>query len=172
MNHFKTMHDIGKKCVLLYCGDYDVGGLKISDTLKKNLMDLKKSVGFDPSFITVERFGLNPEFIEKANLSWIMNLDTKYKIDDPEDSKKKIAIPLDNPLHPQHYTKDVQWWLENVGVRKCEANSLVVREEAGRKLLEDTILKYIKPEQITEYKEALSIEQEKVRELMKDKFTM
>jgi len=165
LEHFKAMHDKGKKCILLYCGDYDIGGLKISNKFKKNLMDLKDAFDFDPSFVTVERFGLNPEFIEKANLSWIMNLDTKYK---NPDTKK--AIPLDNPSHPQHNTKDVQWWLKNVGVRKCEANSLVVREEAGQKLLEDTILKYIKPEQIDGYEQALNLEQAKVREIIQQRF--
>ncbi len=158
--HFKEMHDQGKECRLLYCGDCDPGGLRISDHLKKNLKDLEKAVGFSTGFVIIERFGLNPDFIDQHGLSWIDNLDTGNP-DTPS---------LDNPSHDDHHKDYVQSYIKTIGVRKCEANSLVVRHQAGRQFLTDTIGKYIKPEQIAEYKAALKVEQGKVKEIINQRF--
>lgn len=55
----------GLKCVLLYCGDHDPDGLRISDFLRGNLEDLKNVVwsdetkGYDPHDLIIDRFGLN-----------------------------------------------------------------------------------------------------------------
>jgi len=158
--YFKKMEKKGKQCRLLYCGDHDPGGLNISNTMKLNLKQLEKAVGFSSDFVKVERFGLNYDFIQKYGLSWIENLDTS----------NSQTSSLDDPNHADHKKAYVQDYIKEYGVRKCEANALVVRHEAGRKLLTDTLLKYIKPEQISKYEQALSAEQVKVRELLKDKF--
>jgi len=160
LTYFKEMDKHGKKCRLLYCGDHDPGGLSISNTLKTNLRQLEQAVGFSSAFVHVERFGLNFDFIEEHGLSWIDNLDT---------SNAKTEA-LDNPNHKDHMKPYVQDYIKAYGVRKCEANALVVKHEAGRQLLTDVLLKYIKPEQITQYEQALVVEQQKVEKLLKDKF--
>jgi hypothetical protein len=160
LNYFKEMAQRGKQCRLLYCGDHDPGGMSISNALTINLQQLEKAVGFSSGFVHVERFGLNFDFIEKHGLSWIDNLDTS-------NSKTKA---LDDPKHPDHMKPYVQDYLKKYGARKCEANALVVKHEAGRQLLTDVLLKYIKPEQIIEYEQALAAEQKKVESLLKDKF--
>lgn len=38
---FKEAEDRGMRCVLLYCGDHDPDGIRISDTLRKNLEDVQ-----------------------------------------------------------------------------------------------------------------------------------
>ncbi|MBF0259150.1 MAG: hypothetical protein HQK62_09975 [Desulfamplus sp.] len=129
-----------KICLVLYCGDHDPAGLNISDMLPKNLKDVEQAVAVDSSLIRVERFGLDYDFIEQNHLSWIDNLDTSNP-DTPS---------LDNPKHPDHTKPYVQDYLKRFGVRKCEANSLVVRHEAGRQLLTDTLSQYISDEQLFE----------------------
>ena len=61
----------GKACALLYCGDFDPGGLNISDFIPKNFDDLAGAVGWSPGEFVVERFGLNYDFIEEQGLTWI-----------------------------------------------------------------------------------------------------
>ena len=39
LQRFKAQEEAGRDCVLLYCGDHDPAGLRISDVLKRNLMD-------------------------------------------------------------------------------------------------------------------------------------
>ncbi len=158
--YFKEMEQQGKQCRLLYCGDHDPGGLNISGTLKDNLKQLEQAVGFSSDFVHVERFGLNYDFIQEHGLSWIENLDT---------SNSKTSS-LDDPEHADHMKTYVQDYIKKYGVRKCEANALVVKHEAGRQLLTDTILKYIDLEQILEYEQALALEQEKVKALLMAKF--
>jgi len=145
---------------LLYCGDHDPGGLSISNTLKTNLRQLERAVGFSSDFVQVERFGLNFDFIEEHGLSWIENLDTS----------NSQTGSLDNPKHKDHMKPYVQDYIKAYGIRKCEANALVVKHDAGRQLLTDTLSKYIKPEQINQYEQALVVEQKKVERLLKDKF--
>ena len=134
---FKLAERKGLKCVLLYCGDHDPDGLRISDILRKNIEDVKNIrwsgglSGYDPENLIIERFGLNRDFIRANGLTWIDNLITG--------SKKDLA----NPRHPNYKLPYLQTYLKEVGVRKCEANSLVIRPEAGRQLCEDTIVKYL-----------------------------
>lgn len=134
---FKDAEAKGLQCVLLYCGDHDPDGLRISDTLRKNLEQLIKIKwydgvkGYDPINLKIERFGLNFAFISEHNLTWIDNLITG--------SKKNLACSS----HNNYYMPYVQDYLKTVGERKCEANSLVIKPEAGQKLCEDTIKKYL-----------------------------
>lgn len=96
---FKEAEDRGLKCVLLYAGDFDPDGLRISEFLRKNLWDLRnivwddESSGYDPGGeiyemvkkkgevsknvlisdepekLTINRFGLNYDFIIENNLT-------------------------------------------------------------------------------------------------------
>jgi hypothetical protein len=127
----------GLSCVLLYCGDHDPDGLRISETLRKNLEDVSKIRwedgfhGYDPSSLEIERFGLEYKFIIANRLTWIDNLITGSGKD------------LGQRNHPNHRLPYVQNYLSSVGRRKCEANSIVVIPEMGRRLCEKTILKHL-----------------------------
>ena len=89
MHRFEEMEDAGKQCVLLYCGDHDPGGLAISDFLQSNFEDLSDAVGWFPDNLIIDRFGLNYDFIEENNLTWIDNLETSSggRLDDPRHNK-------------------------------------------------------------------------------------
>jgi hypothetical protein len=143
---FKEAEEKGLKCVLLYCGDHDPDGLRISEFLRKNLSDLTNIVwndgteGYDPSDLTIDRFGLNYDFIVKNNLTWIDNLITG--------SKKDLA----SPSHPNHYLPYVQEYLSKFGPRKCEANALVVRPREARELCRGAIEKYLGKDALQRFK--------------------
>jgi hypothetical protein len=68
MERFAFWEARGKIPVLLYCGDHDPDGLRISDTLRKNFEDLEKAVGWSPDNLIIDRFGLNYDFIQKHRL--------------------------------------------------------------------------------------------------------
>jgi hypothetical protein len=76
MKRFKYWESKGKRCVLLYCGDFDPAGIRISGHLRSNLRDMSAAVGWDPENLTIERFGLNHDFINANGLTWIDNLIT------------------------------------------------------------------------------------------------
>jgi hypothetical protein len=134
---FAEAEEKGLRCVLLYCGDHDPDGLRISDTLRSNLEDCKDVVwadgarGYDPANLIIERFGLDYDFIIANNLTWIDNLITGGKID------------LANPKHPNNKMPYVQDYLKKYGRRKCEANALVIAPEAGRALFEKKVIEYV-----------------------------
>lgn len=134
---FMEAEERGLNCVLLYCGDHDPDGLRISEHLRKNLVQLKDIVwedgteGYDPRDLTIKRFGLNYDFIQKHDLVWINNLITG--------SGKNLA----NPNHPNHSMSYVQDYLAKVGVRKCEANAIVKEPEIGRVLCRAAIESFL-----------------------------
>jgi len=127
----------GLKCVLLYCGDHDPDGLRISDFIRDNLNDLREIVwtdgtaGYDPADLEIHRFGLDYDFIKKNKLTWIDNLITG--------SGKNLA----SPEHKNHHMPYVQQYLKQFGIRKCEANALVVRPTEARALCRGAIEQYI-----------------------------
>jgi hypothetical protein len=139
MRRFKAREEQGLRPVLLYCGDHDPGGLNISEKIRKNLKDLEKAVGWNADNLKIDPFGLDFDFIKKHKLSWIDNLETAS------------GERLDDPRHPDHKKAYVQDYIKKYGVRKCEANALVVRPEAGRKLCRDAILRYLDQDSITKY---------------------
>ena len=152
MRRFEEMEKAGKQCVLLYCGDHDPGGLAISDFLRSNLEDLSDAVEWFPDDLIIDRFGLNYDFIEENNLTWIDNLETSS------------GGRLDDPRHKDHRKFYVQSYLKQFGVRKVEANALVVRPEAGRELCRQAILKYLNLDDPQKYEEAIRPVQHEVRE--------
>jgi hypothetical protein len=141
----------GKKCVLLPFVDHDPGGLHIAKFLLKNLADLSDAVGWSPDNLIVDRFGLNLDFIRRHRLSWINNLETS--------SKER----LDNPEHHDHNKEYVQSYIKKFGVRKVEANALVICPEAARELCRQAILKYVSQSAIEQYRRRLTAKQRKVR---------
>jgi hypothetical protein len=153
MERFKYWEKRGKKCVLLYCGDHDPAGLNISEFLKSNLDDISAAVGWYPDDLIIDRFGLNADFIEEQGLTWIDNLATSNG-----------EYPLDDRRHPDHYKDYVQRYLRDYGVRKVEANALVVRSDAGRDLCHDAVLRYVSADAPEIYQEALGRERERARE--------
>jgi hypothetical protein len=134
---FKAAEARGLKCVLLYCGDHDPDGLRISDTLRGNLRDVSQVIwsdgvkGYDPTNLEIARFGLEFDFIEEHGLTWIDNLITGSGLD------------LASKDHRNHHMPYLQRYLETVGERKCEANSIVIKPELGEQLCERAILGYL-----------------------------
>lgn len=134
---FKDAEAQGLQPVLLYCGDHDPDGLRISDFLRKNLEDVSQVVwssgrtGYDPSNLIIERFGLNADLIEELGLVWIDNLETG--------SKKDLA----SPSHPNHFEPYVQNYINTHGARKCEANAIVTKPDAAADLCRRTIESYL-----------------------------
>ena len=139
MRRFARHEAAGRECVLLMCNVHDPGGLSISNTMLSNLTDLSEAVGWNPSALIIDRFGLNADFIEDHNLSWIDNLETS--------SGKR----LDDPRHKDHRKSYVQSYLKKYGARKCEANALVVDIKAGRELCQQAIEAYITADDISDY---------------------
>ncbi len=149
MRRCKRERDSGRKVILLYCGDHDPSGLVIARTLKGNLKALQRATDVDPSFIELDIFGLTYEYIVEHELLWVDNLETGNK------ELNKRGIGLDHPKHPDHQKKYVQEYIKKYGARKVEANALMKDVKAARRLLEDTILKYISSYALYDYEKSL-----------------
>ena len=158
---FKRHENQGRKCILLYCGDFDPTGLQISDTLRKNLHDLSNirwasgTTGYDPEDLIINRFGLNYDFIEENGLTWIDNLITG--------SKKNLA----SPSHPNHYMPYVQDYIKKFGVRKCEANALVIKPDESRELCRQAIEEYLGNDAISRFEEKTQAIHDEIAEFRK-----
>lgn len=155
IERFKYWESKGKKPVLLYCGDHDPAGINISNLIKKNLNDLQQATRWSADNLIIDRFGLNYDFINTNNLSWIDNLETGAGKD------------LASPEHPDHKKDWVQDYIKSFGVRKVEANSLVVRIEAGRQLFKSTLDRYLDYEAIEQYQIDTQAQQYEVSMLVK-----
>jgi len=142
---FKEAEDMGLIPVFLYCGDHDADGLRISDTIRKNLFDIAHiywddgTPGYDPTNLIIDRFGLNYDFIIENNLTWIDNLMTGRGLD------------LASPSHKNHYLPYVQNYLKQYGARKCEANALIKEKVVGKKLCRSAIEKYLGPDALNRF---------------------
>ncbi len=136
---FQQAQDRGLTCVLLYCGDHDPDGLRISDFLRKNLADLKDvewedgSPGYDPEDLEIVRFGINNDFITKNKLTWIDNLITG----------SKRGLDLADPRHKNHRMPYVQAYLSEYGAKKCEANALMTIPKEAEWLVEEAIINFV-----------------------------
>ena len=137
----------GLKCVLLYCGDHDPDGLRISEFIRKNLNDLRNvewtdgTSGYNPSDLIIDRFGLNYDFILDNKLTWIDNLITGSGRD------------LASPSHKNYNMPYVQEYLNAVGSAKCEANALVVIPDVARTLVKESIESYLGPDALNRFAE-------------------
>jgi len=156
MKRFAAHERAGRQCVLLLCNDHDPGGLHISEPMLSNLDDLSAQVGWSPDDLIIERFGLNLDFIEANNLTWIDNLETSS------------GQRLDDRRHPDHFKPYVQSYLAAFGTRKCEANALVVAPEIGRQLCRDAILRYVDATAPRRYQRRLESAQRDLRRIIND----
>ncbi|MBA7523540.1 hypothetical protein ES705_15667 [subsurface metagenome] len=152
LKRFQDWESKGKRCVLLYCGDHDPGGLEISEFLKKNLQDLESAGCWFSNDLIIDRFGLNYDFIMANNLTWIENLETGSGKD------------LSNPKHHDYLQDYVQNYLTEYGPRKVEANALVTKVPEARKLCEAAILKYINPDRLVKYNHGINSLRDKLQE--------
>jgi hypothetical protein len=139
MERFLERESEGKTCVLLYCGDHDPSGLDISGSVISDIEGLSGATGYFPDDLIVDQFGLNFCFIEAEGLSWSDNLVTSSGED------------LASPKHPDHLKPYVQRYLSEFGARKVEANTLVVRPEAGRRLCLEAIRRYVPDEALSDF---------------------
>ena len=144
---FKEAEAKGLRCVLSYYGDHDPDGLRISDFLRNNLEEIKNirwkdgTEGYDPENLIIKRFGLDYDFIEANNLVWVDNLITGSGGCLAEVVNGKIVqgrTKAGKP-HPNFLMDYVQEYLKKYGVRKCEANALMGRPDAGRELCRSAI---------------------------------
>ncbi len=142
---FKEAEEKGIQPVLLYCGDHDPDGLRISDFIKKNLLDLKDIEwedgldGYDPEGLEIVRFGLDYDFIEKHKLTWINNLITGSGRD------------LASPNHKNNKMPYVQGYIKKFGVRKCEANAIVPMPQLARDFVEGEITSFLGDNALTRF---------------------
>lgn len=129
----------GLQCVLLYCGDHDPDGLRISEFMRSNLADLSDIIwedgmpGYDPHDLIIERFGLNKSLIDKHKLTWIDNLITGSGKD------------LGTAKHPNYGMPYVQQYLKKIGRRKCEANAIIPHPEVARALITEAFERHLGP---------------------------
>ena len=111
--------------------------------MRKNMEDLAGAVGWTPENLVIIRFGLNADFINAQRLTWIDNLETSS------------GEQLDDPDHNDHNKNYVQDYIAKFGVRKCEANALVVAPEIGRELCRSAILEHIPANAPAKYRRKL-----------------
>jgi len=145
MSRFKEMEARGHQCILLYCSDHDPAGLNIADLFISNCYELSDAVGWRPDNLIIDRFGLTKDFIDANSIEWINNLNTSAKDKKDASGNKVKALPLDHEGHPDRYKPYVMDYIDTIGVRKVEANALVTRVDAGRRMCEEAILKYVDP---------------------------
>jgi len=166
----------GQRPVLLYCGDHDPGGLHITEWLRENLRDMASAVAARVETeaaeteatdieamidnLTIDRFGLNYEFIEEQGLTCIDNLETSKGAD------------LADPSHRDHGKDYVKDYIVRFGERKCEANALVVRPQAGRELCRQAILKYLPEDAPQRYEERLKPHRDELAKRFKQRFRL
>ena len=142
----------GQQCVLLCCGDFDPWGRKITDTYRGNLREITEATRYDPADLIIDRFGLEYEFISDNNLTWIDNLATSSgkdmskssycyncNIQYDEGTRKRRTCGKGLYIQPQ-FVRD---YVATYGVRKCEANALVVIPDQAKQLAQDAIIKYL-----------------------------
>lgn len=147
---FKEAEENGLKPVLLYCGDHDPDGLRISDFIRKNLEDLIEITwedgleGYDPQDLIIDRFGLDYDFIIQNNFTWINNLITG--------SGKNLG----SPSHKNYHMEYVQDYIKKYGVRKCEANAIVPKPQIAKQLVNNAITKYLGENAQQRFKEKLN----------------
>ena len=137
-DRFKAAEANGLKPVILYFGDLDPYGMAISDSLLKGFADIQLGTKWKPTNLEVDRFGLNFEFIEEQELTWIDNLESGSGRDMSRDTNRIVTD-----------------YIDNYGIRKCEANAIMrdTAREAGLNLCRSTIEKYLGEEVLERFNE-------------------
>jgi len=159
---FAEARDKGLRCVLLYCGDHDPDGLRISEFIRKNLDELKDVEwsdgvnGYDPYDLIVNRFGLNYDFIEENGFTWIDNLTTGSGKDLASPSHKNFKLPY------------VQKYLKEFGKRKCEANAIVVLPQVARDFVRKIIESYVGVDAKDRFKHKRQLVRDELEEFLSD----
>ncbi len=143
-------HDRGYDVTLLYCGDFDPAGIKISDTFKKNLKDLEPAFKHDLDFIDFSRFGLNHRYIVDNDLIWTDNLISG--------SGKDLA----DPKHKDNKKPYVQDYIGKYGKRKVEANALLKDIPKARDLIKTTINMLVSDVDLENYQEDMKIKRDEL----------
>jgi hypothetical protein len=165
---FSAAVERGQTPVLCYCGDFDPKGVLIGEGLRNNLAKLIGTrfrdgtlVDFDIDILVIDHFGLSHDYIltELPQSVWTPNLITSG------------GRSLADPDHPDFAKYRVAEWLERVGERKCEANAIVVRPEAGRDLLRRTLGKYIDTDGIEQYRDAVAAGRAELAQRLPDYLT-
>ena len=90
-------------------------------------------------------------------MTWIDNLITGGKKD------------LSDPSHPNHHLPYVQEYINNYGVRKCEANALVIRPEQGKQLCRNAIEHYLGHDAIYRFQEKRKAIKDEVNEFLEER---
>jgi hypothetical protein len=161
MRRFAYWEARGKQLVLLYCGDLDPAGLKMSDAIRENMREISGAVGWFPDHVRVDRFGLNKDFIDDQDLTWVNGITTASGGD---------LADLNHKFHNFAYVQDYlhTYCVQNPDGtwqgRKVEANALVARPEAGRALLRGTIRRYLPDDAPVRYQAMLAPHREQMRQ--------
>lgn len=163
---FQRWQQQGNRPVLLYCGDHDPPGLRISKHLLDNLEDLEGAqipdgnggyiTGWRPDYVTIDRFGLNKDFIDEHDIPWVDNLETDGDGGD-----------LSSASHQDHDKDYVQDYLRKYGPRKVEANALVAHPEAARELFRETVEDYLGENPKEEYESDLEQDKRRIRRALR-----
>jgi hypothetical protein len=95
--------------------------------------------------LKIDRFGLNYDFIESNHLMWIDNLITGSGGCIAKVWKGQIVrgTTVNGKPHPNFPMAYVQEYLGKYGVRKCEANALVIASDASRDMCRQAIEKWL-----------------------------
>lgn len=158
---FKEAEEIGLKPILLYYADFDPAGLKIAETLKKNIKDLEKATKWNPTNLIVDKFGLTIDFIENNDILWIDNLITGGKrnlgnLYKQYKDGKKVKL----------YDYEIAY-IEKYGIRKCEANAILPIRKIAIEQCEKTIQKYLGVNPFEVYNKKVKKNRNEVTKLMR-----
>jgi hypothetical protein len=74
---------------------------------------------------------------------------------------------LDDPEHSDHDKRYVQDYIAEFGVRKCEANALVVVPEIGRQLCRNAILEHLPADAVKRYARKLNRARKQFRQAIR-----
>lgn len=157
---FKEAEEIGLIPILLYYGDFDPAGLKIAETLKKNIIDLEKATKWNPENLIINKFGLTIDFIEENDILWIDNLITGGKR-----NLGNIYTQYKAGKDVKIYDYEIQY-IEEYGIRKCEANAILPIRKIAIQQCEDTIQKYLGDNPFEVYNKKIKENQKEVADLM------
>jgi hypothetical protein len=125
---FMQAEELGLKPVLLYCGDFDPFGKKISDAFIDNFKDIEAATGWNPENLIFHRFGLNRDYIDSHGLVWIDNLESGAG---------------NNMAKMYGKNKVITEWIDEVGERKVEANAILRQPEEAENMCRNAIEEFL-----------------------------